>query len=174
MFSKKSKKPFTKPAVITLSVFLGILMIFGAINLSKSSLSRWLTMLFAAPRIENHSLMENQNLPDNVLIEENNESSQTEKQQNVQQKNAGRKMQNGQTKGSGQGQEQGMRRNSGMGKNKPKITFKSVTIYLFEWITIFVLLSALTAIIEKLLVTFKKKRQPKPVLSESTQQISTE
>ena len=41
-------------------------------------------------------------------------------------------MQNGQAKGSGQGQEQGMRRNSGMGKNKPKITFKSVTIYLFE------------------------------------------
>ena len=53
-------------------------------------------------------------------------------------------MQNGQAKGSGQ--EQGMRRDSGMAKNKPKITFKSVTIYLFEWITIFVLLSALTAI----------------------------
>ena len=143
-------------------------------NLSKSSLSRWLTMIFAAPRIENHSLMENHNLPDNVLIEENNESSQTGKQQNKQQKNAGRKMQNGQAKGSGQEQEQGMRRNSGMGKNKPKITFKSVTIYLFKWITIFVLLSALTAIIEKLLTKLKKKRQSKPALSESTQQISSE
>ena len=83
-------------------------------------------------------------------------------------------MQNGQAKGSGQGQEQGMRRNSGMGKNKPKITFKSVTIYLFEWITIFVLFSALTAIIEKLLTKLKKKRQPKPTLPESAQQISSE
>ena len=174
MFYKKSKKPFAKPAVITLSVFLGILMVFGAINLSKSSLSRWLTMIFAAPRIENHSLMEKHDLQNNVLIEENNESSQTGKQQNKQQKNAGRKMQNGQAKGSGQGQEQGMRRNSGMGKNKPKITFKSVTIYLFKWITIFVLLSALTAIIEKLLTKLKKKRQPKPALSESAQQISSE
>ena len=89
-------------------------------------------------------------------------------------KNEDKKMQNGQAKGSGQEQEQGMRRNSGMGKNRPKITFKSVTIYLFEWITIFVLFSAHTAIIEKLLTTLKKKRQPKPALSESTQQISTE
>ena len=100
--------------------------------------------------------------------------TKNQQQQNKQQKNAGRKMQNGQAKGSGQEQEQGMRRNSGMGKNKPKITFKSVTIYLFKWITIFVLLSALTAIIEKLLTKLKKKRQSKPALSESTQQISSE
>ena len=83
-------------------------------------------------------------------------------------------MQNGQSKGSVQGQEQGMRRDPGMGKNRPKITFKSVTIYLFEWITIFVLLSALTAIIEKLLTKLKKKRQPKTIPSESAQQISSE
>ena len=82
-------------------------------------------------------------------------------------KNTGREMQNGQAKDFEQGQ--GMRRDPGMGKNRPKITFKSVTIYLFEWITIFVLISALTAIIEKLLSTLKKKRQPKPALSESTQ-----
>ena len=113
--------------------------------------------------------MENHNLPDNILIEENNE---TGKQQNVQQKNTGREMQNGQAKDFGQGQ--GMQRDPGMGKNRPKITFKSVTIYQFEWITIFVLLSAITAIIEKLLTTLKKKRQPKTIPSESTQQISSE
>ena len=89
-------------------------------------------------------------------------------------KNEDKKMQNGQAKDFEQGQEQGMRRYPGMGKNRPKITFKSVTIYLFEWITIFVLFSALTAIIEKLLTTLKKKRQPKPALSESTRQISSE
>lgn len=170
MLCRKNKKTFSKPAKITLSVFLGILMIFGAINLSKSSLPRWLTIVFVPPRIENHSTMKNHNLPQNIKIEENHNTSQSEIQQNT--KTSGKGMQNGQGKGAGQ--RQGMGRGPGMGKNRPKITFKSVTTYLFEWITIFVLFSALTAIIEKLLLILKKKRLSKTTLSESTQQISSE
>ena len=172
MLCRKNKKPFSKPAKITLSVFLVILMIFGAINLSKSSLPRWLTIIFSQPSIGKQMTPENRDVPGNFIMEENHESEHAGTQERKRPENGGKGMQNGKGKGAGQGQ--GMGRGPGMGKNRPKITFKSVTTYLFEWITIFVLFSALTAIIEKLLLILKKKRQSKTTLSESTQQISSE
>lgn len=164
MLFKKSKKAFPKQVVITLSTFLCILMIFGAINLSKSSLKRWLTIIFASPqRTEKHTEPQIHNIPEssnNIAIEENhgldkNTPSQQEKNLNQEkQHNEGRGMQQGQGQSQGQGRGKGM--GQGKGMNRPKITFKSVITYLFEWITIFVLLSALTAIIEKL-IKHKKK-----------------
>ena len=103
---KKKKKIIGQMA--SFEFFFRVAFCFAKIRLFRVTLSlhsfaplrNWLRQpLQSLPRFVNQILeikpikitsfliaMENHNLPDNILIEENNESAQTGKQQNVQQK----------------------------------------------------------------------------------------
>lgn len=128
------KKQMPKPAVIVLSVVLCALTAAGVVNLSKSSMGRWISAPFVSAPAGNH------------FFENENAGSSEERLQTQR----GR----GQGKANGQGKRQGM----GKGLNRPKITLQSVSTYLFQWITIFVFITALTALAEKLLKKLLKNQ----------------
>ena len=133
------KKQMPKPAVIVLSVVLCALAAAGVVNLSKSSMGRWISAPFVSAPAGKH-------YNDNHFFENENAENSEEKLQTQQ----GR----GQGKTNGQGKRRGM----GKGLNRPKITLQSVSTYLFQWITIFVFITALTALAEKLLKKLRKNQ----------------
>lgn len=134
------KKALPKIAVILLSVVLCFVMAAGAMNLSKSSMGRWISAPFVSAPTDEHSEAEHD---ERTELEENREGK----------------------KGNGQGKRQGM----GKGLNRPKITFRSVSIHFFQWSTTFVLIAALTALIEKLLKKLTTKSSADAPVKQTTQ-----
>ena len=129
---KKCKKGFSKPLKIVLYSILAITMVFGAINLSNSSINMWLKAIFVTKPAEGFShphFSENASKNSVNLIEEKSKN-ELKSQENFKERN---------------------RKENGLGKNKPKITFNSVAIYILKWLSIFVLISALSAFIEKII-----------------------
>lgn len=153
---KNRKKPMPKPAAITLTLVLCALTAAGAVNLCKSDTGRQLSAVFSsAPANEHGARGEGKrNFAQNDL-------NPHERNLNPQEKTKTNR-QNGRKSGE-------RRRKFGKNFNRPKITFKSTATYLFQWITILIFISTLTALTEKSLKKIRRKQSDDATEKPATQ-----